>query len=389
MDKGSFKKFISGNTAHRFPKMVTLGVTSCLLVGMIGIDASASGDSAATVTYVTTTQSVRWSLAQLAEFANHWQPPHSVSLIEPLKLRKIKVTTPVSTNTAPVITATAAPPVTTTLAAPPVITTTAAPPVTTTTAAPPVTTTTAPPAPPTTQWPVGVVDSSEASGYAPPSATALTGYTKSHVVDFTNLSSLPSGWDAYSSPPSGDTGAQFGGSAHDVVGNGILSLNTWKDATYGGAWATGGVCDCGYAPTYGAFFVRSRVTGAGPTNVELLWPQSNNWPPEIDFNETYGSAAATSGTVHWSSNNTQYHSNININMMQWHTWGVVWTPTSIKYTVDGNVWDTVSSSSAQIPNVPMHLALQQQTWCAASPAYACPTAPESMQINWVAVYTPN
>ena len=25
-------------------------------------------------------------------------------------------------------------------------------------------------------------------------------------------------------------------------------------------------------------------------------------------------------------------------MTQWHTWGVIWTPTSITYTVDGSVW---------------------------------------------------
>jgi beta-glucanase (GH16 family) len=169
----------------------------------------------------------------------------------------------------------------------------------------------------------------------------------------------------------------------------MLSLNTFQDPAYGNEWVTGGVCDCGVAPTYGAFFVRSRDTGAGPTSVELLWPQSNDWPPEVDFNETLGLATATTATIHWGPNNTQYHSSYNVNMTQWHTWGVVWTPTSITYTVDGTVWASVTSASAQIPNVPMHLALQQQTWCGASPVWACPTTPVSMQINWVAIYTPN
>jgi hypothetical protein len=175
-----------------------------------------------------------------------------------------------------------------------------------------------------------------------------------------------------------------------VVGSGILSLNTFHDPAYGNEWVTGGVCDCGVAPTYGAFFVRSRITGAGPTNVELLWPQSNIWPPEIDFNETYGSSTGTSATVHWGASNTQHHSGLNtVDMTKWHTWGVIWTPTSITYTIDGNVWDAVSSSSAQIPNVPMHLALQQQTWCGASPAWACPTAPQAMQVDWVTQYSPS
>jgi hypothetical protein len=277
------------------------------------------------------------------------------------------------------------PPTTTTTDPAPATTTTDPAPTTTTTDPAPTTTTTDP----ATPWPVGVADSSEVSGYAPPAAAALSGYTQGQVVDFSGLSSLPAGWDAYSGAPSGDPGGQFG-SAHSVVGDGMLSLNTWQDPAYGGEWVTGGVCDCGFAPTYGAFFVRSRVTGAGPTNVELLWPQSNDWPPEVDFNETDGAATATTATIHWGADNSQYHSSLNdIDMSQWHTWGVIWTPTTITYTVDGQVWASVSSSEAQIPDVPMHLALQQQTWCGVTPAWACPTAPESMEINWVAVYTPS
>jgi beta-glucanase (GH16 family) len=169
----------------------------------------------------------------------------------------------------------------------------------------------------------------------------------------------------------------------------MLSLNTFEDPAYNNEWVTGGVCDCGVSLTYGAYFVRSRVTGAGPTNVEILYPNVG-WPPELDFNETDGSATATTATVHWGSGNSQYHSSLNnIDMTQWHTWGVIWTPSSITYTVDGTVWASASSSQAQIPDVPMHLTLQQQTWCGASPAWACPTAPESMEVNWVAEYLPN
>jgi hypothetical protein len=198
-------------------------------------------------------------------------------------------------------------------------------------------------------------------------------------------SSLPAGWSAYSGTPGGDPGGQFG-LAHAVVGGGMLSLDTWQDPAFNNEWVTGGVCDCGVAPTYGAFFVRSRMTGSGPTSVAMLYPNSG-WPPEVDFYETYGGTSQSMATIHWGSSNSQYHSYENIDLTKWHTWGVIWTATTIKYTVDGQVFDTVTTSDAQIPNVPMHLALQQQTWCSAS--WACPTAPQSYQINWVEIYTPS
>jgi beta-glucanase (GH16 family) len=204
------------------------------------------------------------------------------------------------------------------------------------------------------------------------------------VNDFTGTT-LPTGWGAYSGNPGGDPGAQWG-LAHAVVSNGMLQLNTYQDSAYGGEWVTGGVSQYGHSQTYGAYFVRSRVTGAGPTNVELLWPVANVWPPEIDFNETGGATIGTSATVHWgSASNQDQRGDNTVDMTQWHTWGVIWTPTSITYTVDGQVWGTVTVAS-EIPNQPMVLDLQQQTWC--SSGFACPTSPESMLIDWVAEYAP-
>lgn len=216
----------------------------------------------------------------------------------------------------------------------------------------------------------------------------MSGYTQTYVTDFPGTS-IPAGWDVYHGNPNTDPGAQFG-SAHVTVGGGMLSLNTWQDSAYGGEWVTGGL-STNISQTYGADFVRSRVTGAGPTMVELLWPANNQWPPEIDFAESDGGSSSLSATVHWgtSSSNHQDQRVLNgINLTQWHTWGVIWTPTTITYTVDGQVWGRVTNSS-EIPNVPMTLDLQQQTWCGASPSWACPSGPQSMQVDWVAEYTAN
>jgi hypothetical protein len=234
-------------------------------------------------------------------------------------------------------------------------------------------------------YPVGVANGSEPSGMAPPSANALTGYRQTYVTDFPGAS-VPSGWVLYSGTPASDVGGQFG-VAHVVVGSGVLSINTWQDPAYNNKWVTGGMSQ-NIANTYGAYFVRSRLTGAGPTGVELLWPADNSWPPEIDFSETDGGTTGLTATVHWgpAAINHQDQRSFNIDMTQWHTWGVIWTATSIIYTVDGRVWGSVTNTS-EIPNIPMTLDLQSQTWC--NSGWACPSSPQSMLVDWVAEYTAN
>jgi outer membrane protein OmpA-like peptidoglycan-associated protein len=201
-----------------------------------------------------------------------------------------------------------------------------------------------------------------------------------YSTDFTG-GSLPVGWSSFSGQPGSDPGAQWG-DAHAVVGGGILSLDAWKDPSYGGEWVTGGVCQCGVPITYGAVFVRSRMTGPGPTQVEMLWPTAG-WPPEIDFSETYGGVTSTMATLHYTAKNLEIHNTVSIDMTQWHTFGVVWTPTRLTYVVDGREWGSVANP-ADIPAQAMTLHIQQQTWC--SSQFACPTSPQSTQVDWVAEY---
>jgi outer membrane protein OmpA-like peptidoglycan-associated protein len=234
-----------------------------------------------------------------------------------------------------------------------------------------------------TAYSVGTPSSAQPSGQAPPTSSDIPGYQLSYVTNFPG-SSVPAGWEIYTGKPSGDPGSQWARNHVTVSGN-MLQLNTFQDPNFNNEWVTGGVCQCRTSHTYGAFFVRSRMTGAGPTQVAILWP-TVGWPPEIDFDETYGGVSSSQATVHYTSSNLEIHNNININMTAWHTWGVIWTPTSITYTVDGNVWGTVTDTSA-IPNQPMTLTLQQQTWC--SSGFACPTSPQSTDVNWVAEYTPS
>jgi outer membrane protein OmpA-like peptidoglycan-associated protein len=230
----------------------------------------------------------------------------------------------------------------------------------------------------------GTPNSSEPSNYAPPSATALAGYNLSYVNDFTGTT-VPSGWSVYTGTPgSGDPGSQWAIN-HVTVGGGELQLNTFKDPAFNNEWVTGGLCQCGVDRLYGAYFVRSRVTGPGSTQVELLWPKIG-WPPEIDFDETGGGTTLSQATLHWSAANSQIHNQVNTDMTQWHTWGVIWTPTSVTYTLDGTIWGEINIA-ADVPQQVMTLDIQQQTWCSATPSFACPTVDDSTQVDWVAEYS--
>lgn len=234
-----------------------------------------------------------------------------------------------------------------------------------------------------TPYPIGVRDAVEPSGEAPPGSNSLAGYRLTYETDFKG-STLPSGWFAFKGVPGGDPQGQFALS-HVVVHDGVLELNTWQDPQYQDRWVTGGLCQCGAPKTYGAYFVRSRVTGGGANEVELLWPASNVRPPEIDFNETLGSMTESSSTVHFGATNALTQRHVTIDMSQWHTWGVIWTATAITYVVDGQVWATVTTPS-EIPDVPMTLNLEQLSACAAN--RLCPSHPVSMLVNWVAEYSP-
>lgn len=228
----------------------------------------------------------------------------------------------------------------------------------------------------------GVRAVSQPSGWGPPSASAIRGYRLAYVTEF-NGHTLPQGWMAFAGSPGSDPGSRWAPS-HVAVTNGLLRIETFRDSRFGNEWVSGGVCQCGRPRTYGAYFVRSRATGPGPTQVELLWPTAG-WPPEIDFDESYGATTMSMATTHFGRTNAQIQNTVSVDLTQWHTWGVIWTPTSITYTVDGRVWGHVTTPAA-VPDQFMTLNIQQQTWC--SSGWACPKAPQSLLVDWVAEYAP-
>jgi hypothetical protein len=92
MNKGSLTQFVKGRTAHRFPKVVTLAISSAVLVSMIAIDASASPSGIApAITGVSGHGNVfatESSLSQLLGLGRHHPTP-------------VRPTSPTTTTTTP------------------------------------------------------------------------------------------------------------------------------------------------------------------------------------------------------------------------------------------------------------------------------------------------
>jgi beta-glucanase (GH16 family) len=145
--------------------------------------------------------------------------------------------------------------------------------------------------------------------------------------------------------------------------------------------------------TYGKYLVRFRFdSGVGIAHAILLWPADNSWPPEVDFSEDNGAGRQTDyATLHYGPSNTMVQHSLSVDLTQWHTLGVEWTPGRLVYTIDGRSWATVNDS--QVPSVPMVLDIQTQAWaCGTSNWEQCPNATTPSHVNlyvdWVVAYAP-
>jgi Glycosyl hydrolases family 16 len=235
-----------------------------------------------------------------------------------------------------------------------------------------------------TQYPMGVFDLKEPSYFAPPGYNALPGYARTYVDDFTKpLSSQQ--WFYFRGVPQGDASGRFD-PEHVVVNHGELKIGTWRDPRFDDNWVSGGAGLYGEPMLYGAYFIRSRVTKPGPDTTELLWPQNDQWPPEIDIDESGKSSNSQSWFVHYENAQDQVFGTTTIDIVHWHTWGVIWTPTSITFTVDGREWGQVTDPS-EIPTLSMTLDLQSESWCGISGS-ACPTADSTLLVDWVTIFSP-
>jgi beta-glucanase (GH16 family) len=158
-------------------------------------------------------------------------------------------------------------------------------------------------------------------------------------------------WGKYDGWPESSSYSRWAPS-HVLAQNGVAMLRGYRD---GSGYATGGMMLNSVAQTYGKYVVRARFDRS--TTIQhamLLWPTSG-WPPEVDFSEGPTSQGVMA-TSHWSGSNAQEHAFKRIDMTQWHTYGVEWTPTRLVFTIDGRAWAVMTGSA--VPHQTMKLAIQ-------------------------------
>jgi hypothetical protein len=151
------------------------------------------------------------------------------------------------------------------------------------------------------------------------------------------------------------------------------------------------------------------VPTADVSVLALLWPTSNQAPPETDFAQMGGPAhlttigaevkypaAATGSTGATGPTGATgatappgvIQDSVRADAARWHTLGVVWSPGKVVYTLDGRTWATELSPG--IGSVPMNIVIQAQTDCEAVPGEACTVplaaAEPAVDVAWAVAY---
>ncbi|TNC29091.1 glycoside hydrolase family 16 protein [Amycolatopsis alkalitolerans] len=174
--------------------------------------------------------------------------------------------------------------------------------------------------------------------------------------DFDGSSLDPARWVAYDG--FNRASAETWRASQCTVSGGVLRLRA--DAS--------GICGVAsrIQTTYAKAEVRARFSapaGQGLAPVFLFWPQNDNdWPQagEIDWLECYDTSRRSFGSwIHYAgrggNDESDYGGDFRVDMSQWHTYGVEWTSSQVRVSVDGQVWHTYTR---HIPSGPMHLAFQ-------------------------------
>jgi hypothetical protein len=192
--------------------------------------------------------------------------------------------------------------------------------------------------------------------------------------DFTG-SALDPSWGAYDSP--GNDGNGVRSPRQITLGNGILRMTGTPDGTTAGmTWS--------HPQKYGRWEIRARFpAGCGCYHpVLILWPTEHPWPAggELDYAEVLdGGRQKLNFFLHYGADNRQHWRDKRVDMRQWHTFAVEWTPDHIVGFVDGEPFFRNTQSGIQPPG-PMNQTIQLDWFPGEGHGGA------TLEVDWATIY---
>ena len=140
---------------------------------------------------------------------------------------------------------------------------------------------------------------------------------------------------------------------------------------------------------YGMYSVRMKSDPVpGYLAAFLLWPDNGIWPQdgEIDFpnGNLNGTVDAFMHHQGGTSGSDQDYYLTNTTFSDWHTYTIEWTPSYVKFLLDGQVIGD-STDPSEIPDTPMHWVMQTESDLDGIKPAA--SAQGNLQIAWAAVWS--
>ncbi len=184
-----------------------------------------------------------------------------------------------------------------------------------------------------------------------------------------------------------------------TVANGVLSIKMEYDNGY----KSGAVNSRNkFIQKYGYWEARIKLPGATAGLLPAFWAKFNNdqWPPELDILEVFGSNRAAQFTVHWSDSTSSHRQSGGSwdggdLSTAYHVFGCEWDQNYVRWYVDGvlrrtyerpaadgflNQWNSVSDGIYMMLNI--HAA--NFSWTGGTLSQSA--LPRIMEVDWVRVW---
>ncbi len=186
--------------------------------------------------------------------------------------------------------------------------------------------------------------------------------------------------------------------ANVTISNGILRIKMECDNGY----KSGAINSRNkFVQKYGYWEARIKVPQGAAGLLPAFWAKWNNdqWPPELDFMEIFGSNPAPQFTAHWGTSANHQMSGGSWNggdlSTAFHTFGCEWDPDYVKWYVDGTVRRTFARPQADAflnqfnsdpEGIYMMLNIHAANFAWTGGTLSCSNLPRYMEVDYVRVF---